>query len=28
MVPFWVGVRWKRSDRLGRMVPSMAAIIP
>ncbi len=28
MVPFWVGERWKRSDSSGRMVPSMAAIIP
>ena len=28
IVPFCRGVSWKRSDRLGRMVPSMAAIIP
>ena len=28
MVPFWLGERWKRSDRSGRIVPNMAAIIP
>ncbi len=28
IVPFCVGVRWKRSDRSGKMVPSIAAIIP
>ena len=28
IVPFWLGERWNRSDSSGRMVPSMAAIIP
>ena len=28
MVPFWLGVSLKRSDSSGRMVPSMAAIMP
>ena len=28
MVPFCVGVRWNRSESSGRMVPSIAAIIP
>ena len=26
--PSWLGVRWKRAERSGRMVPNMAAIIP
>jgi len=28
IVPFWLGDKWKRSDRSGRMVPNIAAIIP
>ena len=28
IVPFWLGERWKRSDRSGRMVPNIEAIIP
>ena len=28
MVPFCLGVSWNRAERSGRMVPSMAAIMP
>ena len=28
MVPFCFGVRWNRAERSGRMVPSIAAVMP